>query len=82
MEVASPNATYELVIKTQSPDRGATIPKGRYSLPRDPKPKTGDRILVFAEGKTADEARQAGAAIVGGPELIEGVRIVLVVVST
>lgn len=62
------------MIKTQSPERGATVPKGRYSLPREPKAKTEDRILVFAEGKAADEARRAGAAIVGGPELIEGVR--------
>ena len=73
VEVASPNSTYELVIKTQSPERGATVPKGRYNLPREPKSKTQDRILVFAEGKAAEEARQAGADIVGGPELIEGV---------
>ena len=46
-------------------------------MPREPKSKTQDRILVFAEGKAADEARQAGAAIVGGVELIEGVSITL-----
>ena len=73
MEVASPNATYELVIKTQAPERGATIPKGRYSLPKEPKPKEKDRILVFAEGRAAEEAKKAGADIVGGVELVEGV---------
>lgn len=31
---------------------------------------------MFAEGKAADEAKRAGADIVGGPELIDGVRIV------
>ncbi|GJE86250.1 50S ribosomal protein L1 [Phanerochaete sordida] len=73
VEVASPNATYELVIKTQAPERGATIPKGRYSLPREPKPKAKDRILVFAEGRAAEEAKKAGADIVGGVELVEGI---------
>lgn len=53
--------------------RGAPIPKGRYSLPKEPKPKTKDRLLVFAEGRQADEAKRAGADIVGGPELIDGV---------
>lgn len=73
MEVAAPNSTYELVIKTLL-ERGATIPKGRYSLPRETKQTSQDRILVFAEGKVADEAKRAGADIVGGPELIDGVR--------
>lgn len=71
--MAAPNATYELVIKTLL-ERGATIPKGRYSLPRETKQTSQDRILVFAEGKAADEAKRAGADIVGGPELIDGVR--------
>lgn len=71
--MAAPNATYELVIKTLM-ERGATIPKGRYSLPRETKQTSQDRILVFAEGKAADEAKRAGADIVGGPELIDGVR--------
>ena len=76
MEVASPNALYELVVKTAL-GKGTTIPKGRYSLPREAKAATGDKILVFAEGRAADEARQAGADIVGGPELADGVRTVL-----
>lgn len=29
---------------------------------------------MFAEGAAADEARNAGADIVGGPELVENIR--------
>ncbi|KAH9982754.1 ribosomal protein L1-like protein [Lactifluus volemus] len=72
VEVGSPNATYELVIKTAMP-RGSAIPKGRVSLPREPKPKAKDKVLVFAEGKAAEEAKRAGADMVGGAELVEGV---------
>ncbi|KAL6307657.1 ribosomal protein L1 [Sparassis latifolia] len=72
VEVASPNATYELVIKTAM-SKGTVIPKGRFSLPREAKSSNKDRILVFAEGKLADEARKAGADIVGGPEIVDGV---------
>ena len=54
--------------------RGSAIPKGRVSLPKEPKAKPKDKVLVFAEGKTAEEARRAGADIVGGAELVEGVR--------
>ncbi|XP_059663266.1 uncharacterized protein LOC132308967 [Cornus florida] len=32
------------------------------------------RVVVFAEGTAADEARAAGADIVGGPELIEEIK--------
>lgn len=73
VEVASPNAAYELTVKTEMP-RGAPIPKGRISFPKEPKPRTKDRILVFAEGRVAEEAKRAGADIVGGIELIDGVR--------
>lgn len=54
--------------------RSAAIPKGRVSLPREPKAKVKDRILVFADGKTAEAAKKAGADIVGGAELAEAVR--------
>lgn len=53
--------------------RGTTIPKGRINLPREAKAKPKDRVLVFAEGRQADEAKRAGAEFVGGTELIEGV---------
>ncbi|KAL7143665.1 hypothetical protein ABFS83_08G207200 [Erythranthe nasuta] len=32
------------------------------------------RVAVFAEGAAADEARDAGADIVGGPELVENIK--------
>ncbi|KAI0783357.1 ribosomal protein L1-like protein [Abortiporus biennis] len=72
VEVASPNATYEITIKTEMPN-GAAVPKGRYTLPREPKAASKDKILVFAEGRQADEAKAAGADIVGGPELVDGI---------
>lgn len=75
VEVASPNATYELVVKTEM-GKGSTIPKGRFDLPRETKAQAKDRILVFAEGRQAEEAKKAGADIVGGLELVEGVRLV------
>ena len=74
VEVASPNATYELYIKTEIKN-GVAVPKGRVNLPREAKPRSEETILVFAEGRLAEEAKKAGAHIVGGPELIEGVRL-------
>ena len=53
---------------------GAAVPRGRVNLPREAKPKDEGKILVFAEGRQAEEAKKAGAHIVGGIELIEGVR--------
>lgn len=41
-------------------------------LPREVKARQKDVIVVFAEGAKADEARSAGATIVGGTELIDG----------
>ncbi|KAK6141219.1 hypothetical protein DH2020_025016 [Rehmannia glutinosa] len=38
------------------------------------KPYQTNRVAVFAEGAAADEARDAGADIVGGPELVENIR--------
>ncbi|KAF8624209.1 hypothetical protein AX15_005975 [Amanita polypyramis BW_CC] len=72
VEVASSNATYELYVKTEIKN-GVAVPKGRVNLPREAKPKSEETILVFAEGRLAEEAKKAGAHIVGGPELIEGV---------
>lgn len=70
--MASPNATYELSIKTEIKS-GVAVPKGRVNLPREAKPRAEDRILVFAEGRQAEEAKKAGAHIIGGTELIDGV---------
>lgn len=72
VEVASPNNTYELFIKTEIKS-GVAVPKGRVNLPREAKAKTEDKVLVFAEGRQAEEARKAGAHIVGGTELVDGV---------
>ena len=73
VEVTSPKTTFELVIKTAM-GKGTTIPKGRFNLPRATKEGAKDRILVFADGRLAEEAKKAGADIVGGMELVEGVR--------
>ena len=54
--------------------KGVAIPRGRMALPREPKNMGSDRILVFAEGRHLEEAKKAGADIVGGPELCDGVR--------
>ncbi|KXN88914.1 50S ribosomal protein L1, partial [Leucoagaricus sp. SymC.cos] len=72
IEVASPNNTYELFIKTEIKS-GVAVPRGRVNLPRDAKPRTEDKVLVFAEGRQAEEAKKAGAHIVGGTELIDGI---------
>lgn len=49
------------------------VPRGRVNLPREAKPKSEEKILVFAEGRLAEVAKKAGAHIVGGEELIDGV---------
>lgn len=72
VEIAHPNATYELVIKVLL-GKKSPIPRGRISLPHAPKPAKADRILVFAEGRAAENAKRAGADIVGGTELIDGI---------
>ena len=70
VEVASPNATYELVVKTEM-GKGSTIPKGRFNLPRETKAKERDHILVFAEGRQAEEAKKAGKA----PDIFYALRL-------
>ena len=62
----------ELVIKTSMP-RGTTIPKGRLTWPREAKPRSEEQILVFAEGRQGEDAKRAGAYIVGGLELVDDV---------
>ncbi|XP_062178985.1 large ribosomal subunit protein uL1c-like isoform X2 [Phragmites australis] len=54
------------------PRRGDQMVRGALTLPHG----TGKtvRVAVFAEGPLADEARAAGADIVGGDELIEEIR--------
>ncbi|KAJ7922849.1 ribosomal protein L1-like protein [Mycena leptocephala] len=73
VEVARPRGAYELFVKMDLRGPGIAVPKGRINIPREPKPRAEDTIMVFAEGQQADEAKRAGAQIVGGTELIEGV---------
>ncbi|KAF5366934.1 hypothetical protein D9757_010840 [Collybiopsis confluens] len=72
VEVASPKAMYELYIKTEL-GNGVAVPKGRFKLPKEAKARPEEKVLVFAEGRQAEEAKKAGAHIVGGIELIDGV---------
>ena len=57
--------------------KGTTIPKGRLTWPREAKSQSEERVLVFAEGRQADEAKRAGAHIVGGLELVDDVSTLL-----
>lgn len=72
VEVASPNSIYELSIRTEV-GNGIAVPKGRVSLPREAKSSKDEKILVFADGKQAEEAKKAGADFVGGLELCDAV---------
>ncbi|CAM0141163.1 hypothetical protein VKS41_009254 [Umbelopsis sp. WA50703] len=70
-EVGRPQHQLEMHVqckieKSTPPIRGSII------LPRNVKQEA--TILVFAEGKKAEEARAAGATYVGGQELIEQVK--------
>ena len=42
---------------------GVAVPKGRFKLPRQVKAQAEDRILVFAEGKLAEEAKKAAKGV-------------------
>ncbi|GAB5591851.1 hypothetical protein Unana1_06751 [Umbelopsis nana] len=71
VEVGRPQHQLEMHVqckieKSTPPIRGSII------LPRGVKQEAS--ILVFAEGKKAEEARAAGATYVGGQELIEQVK--------
>ncbi|KAJ3731855.1 ribosomal protein L1-like protein [Lentinula guzmanii] len=72
VEVASPKAMYELYVKTEM-GSGVAVPKGRFKLPKEAKARAEEKILVFAEGRQAEEAKKAGAHVVGGIELIDGI---------
>ncbi|KAJ2862228.1 hypothetical protein GGI22_002248, partial [Coemansia erecta] len=69
-EVGRPQQTVELHVhcnaaKGQPPIRGSCMLPRSYS--------TNIKVLVFAEGEKAKEALEAGAAIVGGEELVKKV---------
>ncbi|RUS19469.1 ribosomal protein L1-like protein [Endogone sp. FLAS-F59071] len=72
VEVGNPNHKIEMhleckIEKSTPPIRGSII------LPNS-LAQESVRILVFAEGNKAEEARAAGAQIVGGAELIEQIQ--------
>ncbi|KDQ14020.1 hypothetical protein BOTBODRAFT_44928 [Botryobasidium botryosum FD-172 SS1] len=73
VEVATPWSAYELHVVTRFV-KGQPAPRGRISLPRDPRTKE-EKVLVFAEGKQAEAATKIGASFVGGGELIDDARL-------
>ncbi|KAJ2144111.1 hypothetical protein IW136_001455 [Coemansia sp. RSA 678] len=70
-EVGRPQQTIELHVQC-APEKGQPPIRGSCILTRPFKSDT--RVLVFAEGEKAKEARAAGADIVGGDELVNKVR--------
>ncbi|KAF9329704.1 hypothetical protein BG006_007243 [Podila minutissima] len=71
-EVAKPNHLVEVHIQTNTKAEKHSQPIRTSVLLQKPI-KQESVILVFAEGKLAEEARASGANIVGGPELIKEV---------
>ncbi|KAJ2341148.1 hypothetical protein IWW50_002614 [Coemansia erecta] len=69
--VGRPQQTVELHVQC-APEKGQPPIRGSCMLPRAFKSDT--RVLVFAEGEKAAEARAAGADVVGGAELVDKVR--------
>ncbi|KAK0233787.1 ribosomal protein L1-like protein [Armillaria fumosa] len=73
ISIPSPRAsTVSLLVKTKL-GTGVAVPRGRYKLPKEATNAAEDIVCVFAEGRQADDAKRAGAHIVGGIELIEGI---------
>jgi large subunit ribosomal protein L1 len=71
-ETASFDETIEVSMKLGvDPRQGDQLVRGSVVLPHG----TGRslRVAVFAEGEAADAAREAGAEVVGGPDLVERV---------
>ncbi|KAF3912809.1 hypothetical protein AA313_de0201298 [Arthrobotrys entomopaga] len=62
---------YDLAVKIHTIKNGPTV-KSRINLPK--AVKTDIKICVFAEGKQAEAARQAGAVAVGAEELWEQIK--------
>ncbi|RKO97283.1 hypothetical protein CXG81DRAFT_10533 [Caulochytrium protostelioides] len=56
---------------------GDRILKAEVMFPRALRQATAIRTLVFAEGDAAEEARAAGATLVGGRDFIEEVRVMV-----
>ncbi|KAF9297469.1 50S ribosomal protein L1 [Linnemannia elongata] len=71
-EVSKPNHLVEVHIQTNTKAEKHSQPI-RTSVLLQKAIKQDSIILVFAEGKLAEEARASGAQIVGGPELVKEV---------
>ncbi|KAF9132377.1 hypothetical protein BGW39_000246 [Mortierella sp. 14UC] len=71
-EVSKPNHLVEVHIQTNTKAEKHSQPI-RTSVLLQKAIKQDSVILVFAEGKLAEEARASGAQIVGGPELVREV---------
>jgi large subunit ribosomal protein L1 len=66
-DVGNPQHQVEVHIKC-AVEKSSPVVRGSIVLPKSIKQEA--TILVFAEGKAAEDAKQAGAHIVGGTELI------------
>ncbi|KAI0274927.1 ribosomal protein L1-like protein [Gloeopeniophorella convolvens] len=72
VEVGSPNATYELTVKTAMP-RGSTIPKGRISLPRNPKKAGADVVGGPELVEAVASGRVQATLFLSTPSLIKSI---------
>lgn len=73
LETAGFDETVEVSLKLGvDPRKGDQIVRGSVVLPHG----TGRsvRVAVFAEGDAAEDAKEAGADVVGGPDLVEKVQ--------
>ena len=73
LETAKFDETVEISMKLGvDPRKGDQLVRGSVVLPHG----TGRsvRVAVFAEGEPAEQARAAGAEVVGGPDLVEKVQ--------
>ena len=70
-EVGNKDSSIQVTIAMKERTRGMVPIRGSVSLPYDVK--KGARVCVIAKGLGAQEARQAGADIVGAEDIIQKV---------
>ncbi|KAI8055542.1 ribosomal protein L1-like protein [Syncephalis plumigaleata] len=71
LDAGYPDKQFEVHVKCATDKHNPSV-RGSIVLPRNIKQEA--TILVFAEGKAAEDAKSAGAAIVGGPDLVTSVQ--------
>ncbi|CAO3700548.1 unnamed protein product [Rhizopus microsporus] len=71
LEVGNPNHQIEAHVQCKI-EKSTPLIRGSLVLPKSIKQEP--TVLVFATGKKAEEAKAAGAQIVGGEELIEQIK--------